>query len=139
MRRLARFIRLASFVALAVLVSGSRLAFAIEARTSRISTLRLAELPREARDTLALIKRGGPFPFPRRDGGIFGNFEKRLPKRPHGYYREYTVPAPVKPGDSSRVAAAGGRDRGGRCIVVGGGREYYYAEDRYRIFRRIRE
>jgi ribonuclease T1 len=85
----------------------------------------VAELPKEARETLALVKRGGPFPY-RKDGSTFGNFEKRLPARARGYYREYTVPTP------------GARDRGARRIVAGGG-EYYYTDDHYRSFRRIRE
>lgn len=83
-------------------------------------------LPEEARDTLALIKRGGPFPY-RKDGGTFGNREKRLPARARGYYREYTVPTP------------GARDRGARRIVAGRGGEYYYTADHYNTFKRIRE
>ena len=47
-------------------------------------------MPAEARTTLALIKQGGPYPYDR-DGIVFNNFEKRLPLRPRGYYREYTV------------------------------------------------
>ena len=94
----------------------------------------VAELPKEARDTLALIRKGGPFPY-RKDGTTFGNFEKRLPPRARGYYREYTVPTP------------GARDRGARRIVAGRGAagdartsgEYYYTDDHYRTFRRIRE
>ena len=94
----------------------------------------VAELPKEARDTLALIRKGGPFPY-RRDGTTFGNFEKRLPLRSRGYYREYTVPTP------------GASDRGARRIVAGHGAtgdartsgEYYYSDDHYRTFRRIRE
>jgi ribonuclease T1 len=93
-----------------------------------------ADLPPEARGTLALIKRGGPFPY-RRDGTVFRNFEKRLPERPRGYYREYTVPTPGAP------------DRGARRIVAGAGPqgdartsgEYYYTPDHYATFRRIRE
>ena len=84
-----------------------------------------AALPKEARETLALVKRGGPFPY-KQDGATFGNFEKRLPIRARGYYHEYTVPTP------------GARDRGARRIVAGGG-EYYYTDDHYRSFRRIRE
>jgi ribonuclease T1 len=53
----------------------------------------VAELPKEARDTLALIRKGGPFPY-RKDGATFGNFEKQLPTRARGYYREYTVATP---------------------------------------------
>ena len=41
------------------------------------------DLPAEARDTLALIDKGGPFPFDR-DGIVFGNFEKRLPIKERG-------------------------------------------------------
>ena len=84
------------------------------------------ELPREARDTLALIRKGGPFPF-ERDGIVFGNYEKRLPAQPRGYYREYTVRTP------------GVKSRGARRIVVGKGGELYYTEDHYRTFRRIKE
>jgi ribonuclease T1 len=84
-----------------------------------------AALPKEARETLALVKRGGPFPY-KQDGATFGNFEKRLPIRARGYYHEYTVLTP------------GARDRGARRIVAGGG-EYYYTDDHYRSFRRIRE
>jgi ribonuclease T1 len=91
-------------------------------------------LPSEARETLALIKRGGPFPYPK-DGAIFGNYERRLPIRPRGYYREYTVRTP------------GSRDRGARRIVAGAGagadvktsNEYYYTADHYRSFKRIVE
>lgn len=83
-------------------------------------------LPPEARQTLALIKAGGPFPY-KQDGRVFGNREGLLPKRHRGYYREYTVRTP------------GARDRGARRIVAGQGGEYYYTDDHYRSFRRIRE
>jgi len=85
-----------------------------------------AELPKEARDTLALIKTGGPFRY-RRDGSVFGNFEKRLPARSRGYYREYTVKTP------------GARNRGARRIVCGVVPECYYSPDHYQTFKRIRE
>lgn len=83
-------------------------------------------LPPEARDTLARIERGGPFPF-RKDGSTFHNRERLLPARERGYYREYTVPTP------------GARDRGARRIVAGAGGERYYTDDHYRSFKRIRE
>jgi ribonuclease T1 len=88
--------------------------------------VRVNELPREARETLVLIQRGGPFPY-RRDGSIFGNRERRLPPRPNGYYHEYTVPTP------------GARDRGGRRVITGEPGEYYYTDDHYNTFRRIHE
>ncbi|HSK28352.1 MAG TPA: ribonuclease domain-containing protein [Candidatus Limnocylindria bacterium] len=102
---------------------------AVSARDStktRIPAVSVADLPQEARATLALIKQGGPFPH-RRDGVVFNNFERRLPIKERGYYREYTVPTP------------GARDRGARRIVAGGTSEYYYTADHYRSFRRIRE
>ena len=86
----------------------------------------LAEMPPEARRTIELIKEGGPFPY-RNDGLTFGNRERRLPLREYGYYREYTVPTP------------GSKDRGARRIVAGRNSDYYYTDDHYHTFRRIRE
>jgi ribonuclease T1 len=86
----------------------------------------VAELPPEARDTLKLIKQGGPFPYPR-DGVVFGNYERLLPQRPKDYYHEYTVKTP------------GVRHRGARRIVCGIVPECYYTENHYRSFRRITE
>ncbi|MDI3514478.1 MAG: ribonuclease domain-containing protein [Gammaproteobacteria bacterium] len=85
-----------------------------------------AWLPPEAVETLALIQRGGPFPY-RKDGTTFQNRERLLPGKPRGYYREYTVPTP------------GSRDRGARRIVTGGDppEVFYYTADHYRSFRRI--
>ncbi len=88
--------------------------------------IHVQELPKEARRTLELIKQSGPLPYPQ-DGKTFGNREKRLPMRAQGYYREYTVPTP------------GARDRGARRIVAGNGGEFYYTDDHYRSFSRIRE
>jgi ribonuclease T1 len=86
----------------------------------------LKQLPPEARQTLAQIKAGGPFPYAR-DGSVFGNREGLLPKRTRGYYREYTVKTP------------GAKDRGARRIVAGTPGEYYYTDDHYRSFKRIIE
>jgi ribonuclease T1 len=99
-----------------------------------VKEVTLAQLPREARETLTLIQRGGPFPY-RQDGSVFGNRERLLPQRPRGYYREYTVPTPSA------------RDRGARRIVagmqpglqVGTPGEYWYTEDHYNSFKRIKE
>jgi ribonuclease T1 len=85
-----------------------------------------AALPKEARDALALIQRGGPYPYAK-DGAVFGNREARLPKQARGYYHEYTVKTP------------GERTRGARRIIAGKGGEYYYSDDHYNSFRRIRQ
>ena len=94
---------------------------------SRSPWIAATGLPPEARETLHLIDRGGPYPH-RRDGVIFKNIEKRLPLKEHGYYREYTVPTP------------GRRDRGARRIVAGDQppEVFYYTDDHYRSFRRIK-
>ena len=86
----------------------------------------LTQLPKEARETLALIKKGGPYPYAK-DGTVFGNREGRLPKQKRGYYREFTVRTP------------GERTRGARRIVAGVPGEYWYTDDHYASFRRIRE
>jgi ribonuclease T1 len=90
------------------------------------SAVALADLPREARATITVIRRGGPFAF-ERDGVVFGNYERLLPERSRGYYREYTVPTP------------GIGHRGARRIVAGKSGELYYSDDHYRTFRRIAE
>ncbi|GAB3059960.1 ribonuclease domain-containing protein [Stenotrophomonas tumulicola] len=84
-------------------------------------------LPAEARQTIALIQRGGPYPH-RQDGSIFGNREQRLPQRKHGYYREYTVDTP------------GAGNRGARRIITGGDppQAWYYTSDHYQSFRSFR-
>lgn len=102
----------------------------------------LASLPPEAAQTLALIKRGGPFPYPEKDGSIFGNFEKRLPIQPRGYYREYTVPTPGLRHRGARRIITGQRQEGpgyGRREGHNDAGEYYYTGNHYRSFRRIRE
>jgi ribonuclease T1 len=96
------------------------------ASAAELQTIARRDLPAEARQTLQLIERDGPFPY-RRDGIVFGNFEKRLPARVRGYYHEYTVATP------------GRSDRGARRIITGQVGEAYYTEDHYRSFRGIRE
>ena len=74
--------------------------------------------------TLRLIASNGPFPH-ERDGIVFGNREGRLPRKPRGYYREYTVETP------------GASTRGARRIIRGQGGETYYTRDHYATFVRI--
>ncbi|MEO8627271.1 MAG: ribonuclease domain-containing protein [Betaproteobacteria bacterium] len=89
-------------------------------------TVHLASLPPEARATIGLIVSGGPFPY-RKDGSVFSNRERRLPRKPYGYYHEYTVPTP------------GSRDRAARRIISGQPGELYYTYDHYRHLQRIIE
>lgn len=109
-----------------LLTSGSAMAEARDFWSDRdeLPSVSLQNLPPEARTTLALIQRGGPFPY-RRDGVIFQNRERRLPSQARGYYREYTVPTP------------GAQDRGARRIIAGEARDYYYTANHYRSFQRI--
>jgi ribonuclease T1 len=93
---------------------------------SGLATIRESQLPAEGRRTLTLIRQGGPFPF-ERDGVAFGNFERILPRKPGGYYKEYTVPTP------------GESDRGARRIVAGKAGEKYYTADHYDSFKFIAE
>src|SRR4051794_38270941 len=61
--------------------------------TSGLASVELADLPAEARRTLELISAGGPYPYSR-DGVVFQNRERLLPRKAAGYYHEYTVPTP---------------------------------------------
>ena len=93
-----------------------------------LGTVAVGDLPAEARQTLALIREGGPYPY-EKDGTVFGNYERKLPRQRRGYYTEYTVKTPQV------------RSRGARRIIAGGpdGRptEFYYTDDHYQTFRRI--
>ncbi|MGZ9259193.1 MAG: ribonuclease domain-containing protein [Candidatus Binatia bacterium] len=112
-------------LALALLVGGGA-SCAREPSDRQADQVGLDELPREAHKTLSLIKKDGPFPY-NRDGATFGNFERRLPQKERGYYKEYTVPTP------------GARDRGARRIVAGRKGEFYFTDNHYQTFRRILE
>jgi len=95
-----------------------------------VATVTVAQLPREAVNTLKLIAAGGPYPYAR-DGITFGNYERALPMHRRGYYHEYTVPTPRA------------RNRGARRIICGGPLRRidncFYTGDHYISFRRIVE
>jgi ribonuclease T1 len=96
---------------------------------TELGTVALAQLPEQARQTEQLIRSGGPFPYSK-DGTVFGNRERLLPREQRGYYREYTVKTP------------GSRDRGARRIICGGEKPAapeacYYTADHYASFKRI--
>ena len=98
--------------------------------SSAPAEIRIDALPAEAHEALERIRTGGHLPY-ERDGVVFGNRERLLPERAHGYYHEYTVKTP------------GVHSRGARRIVCGGAitstSECYYSDDHYRSFKRIRQ
>ncbi len=96
-------------------------------QASELGVIPYGQLPREAKNTIALIKQGGPFPYDK-DGSVFGNYERQLPKRQRGYYREYTVKTPYA------------RNRGAKRIITGGqspSYRYYYTDDHYQSFKEV--
>ena len=98
--------------------------------TAQLDIIEVASLPKEAQSTLLVIKQGGPFSY-EKDGVVFGNYESKLPKQKRGYYHEYTVKTPRA------------RNRGARRIIAGGpamtSGEYYYTDDHYDSFKKIRQ
>lgn len=117
--------------ALALLLGASFLGGLAQARgvATDFGSVALTQLPEQARQTEQLIRSGGPFPYSK-DGTVFGNRERLLPRERRGYYREYTVKTP------------GSRDRGARRIICGGSKPKapdacYYTADHYASFKRI--
>ena len=103
--------------------------------TTSFLLVAVAELPREARETLTLVRKGGPYPYAK-DGSIFSNREHILPLEPRGFYHEFTVKTPHA------------RDRGARRVICGGAlvkqrpqvlELCYYTDDHYASFRKIKE
>ena len=128
----------ASAVTTALLLSG--LAGSVQAKesfgdrpptaTPALAEISLSELPVQAQETHRLIHAGGPFPNAK-DGVVFGNRERLLPRKTRGFYREYTVKTP------------GARNRGARRLICGGTpvtapEVCYYTDDHYASFKRIR-
>lgn len=94
-----------------------------------VDSVALSALPAQAQDVHRRIHTGGPFRYAK-DGVVFGNRERILPRRPRGFYREYTVPTP------------GESDRGARRIVCGGKEvrqpeTCFYTADHYQSFQLI--
>lgn len=102
----------------------------ISTKTPALAEVQLSELPAQAQETHRLIHAGGPFPYSK-DGVVFGNRERLLPRQARGFYREYTVKTP------------GARNRGARRLICGGTppkapEVCYYTDDHYASFKRIR-
>lgn len=71
--------------------------------------------------TIDRIRRGERHSH-RNDGSVFRNRERRLPKKPRGYYTEYVHPT------------EGMRGPGPQRIVTGRQGEWYYTPDHYKSF-----
>jgi ribonuclease T1 len=117
---------LRSLVLVAALATAGLLALAVHSAVAppATGTICHARLPSQADDTLALIARGGPFPYPQ-DGEVFQNREGALPSEPNGSYHEYTVETP------------GSSTRGARRIITARSGADYYTSDHYATFNAI--
>lgn len=102
--------------------SYATMAHATAVQVQDVGNVCYSKLPSQAHDTLDLIAKGGPYPYPK-DGTVFDNREGILPSQSTGYYHEYTVITPGSP------------DRGARRIVAGEKKdEDYYTADHYKSF-----
>lgn len=124
----------ASAVATALLLSGlaggAQAKEVVPTATPALAEISLSELPAQAQETHRLVLAGGPFPYSK-DGVVFGNRERLLPRKARGFYREYTVKTP------------GARNRGARRLICGGTpptapEVCYYTDDHYASFKRVR-
>ena len=93
---------------------------------SGLPTIRESALPVAARQTLDLIRAGGPYPYSQ-DGVVFQNRERLLPPQPSGYYHEYTAREP------------GSSDRGPWRFVMGKVGEVFWTSDHYSSFQQVKE
>ena len=108
----------------------SAIALGRQAERNAIDPVSVSSLPREAQRTLSQIRQGPPYPYAK-DGVVFGNYERLLPRQPRGYYREFTVKTP------------GSRNRGAQRLIIGGepatSRDIYYTSDHYASFMQVRK
>ena len=112
------------------LAGGAQAKEAAPTATPALAEISLSELPAPAQETYRLVHTGGPFPFAK-DGVVFGNRERLLPRKNRGFYREYTVKTP------------GARTRGARRLICGGTpptapEVCFYTDDHYASFKRVR-
>lgn len=109
------------FVALVLLILLLVAGYAIRAVTDHqqprphVAAVALDRLPEPAQQTVALIRRGGPYPS-RQDGSVYDDSAHRLPP---GSYRQYSVPLP------------------GSQVITGRDGTFYYTGDGGRTFERI--
>ncbi len=94
-------------------------------------------------DLLAKIAVCKPLPYGN-DGNIHSKPHPGLPKKPAGYYKEYTLIVPNRPtGSGPEPVVIGGHTymagpvltfRGAERLMIGNGREVYYTPDHYSTF-----
>ncbi len=123
------FVAAAAAGAVAASSLGFSAAHAFSVAPQGMATIARTELPPQGRTVLNKIESGASFRHDK-DGSVFGNRERVLPRQARGFYREYTVPTP------------GVKHRGARRIVCGGEviqrpEACYYTEDHYASFKLI--
>jgi len=115
---------LLALLALVVLLGVGYAIKAADSGSAHPKTVAASALPAQARQTIALVEAGGPYPYSQ-DGVVYQNREHQLPSEPSGYYHEYTVRTPGSP------------DRGARRIILANNGTYYYTGDHYKSFSRV--
>lgn len=105
-----------------------------------------ARRERAISDLLARIAVCRPMPYDN-DGNIHSKPRPGLPKKPSGYYREYTLIVPGRPtGSGEEPVVIGGQTyiagpvlsyRGAERLLIGDHREIYYTPDHYSTFVRL--
>jgi guanyl-specific ribonuclease Sa len=105
-----------------------------------------ARRERAISDLLARIAVCKPMPY-NNDGNVHSKPHEGLPKKPSGYYLEYTLIVPDRPtGSGPEAVQIGGETyytgpvlsfRGSERLMIGGGREVFYTPDHYDTFVRL--
>lgn len=105
-----------------------------------------ARRERAISDLLARIAACRPMPYDN-DGNVHSKPHAGLPRKPAGYYLEYTLIVPGREtGDGPEAVNIGGvtymagpvlSHRGAERLMIGGGREVYYTPDHYTTFVRL--
>jgi len=98
---------------------------------------------RAIKELLSRIAVCTPMPYDN-DGNVHSKPHAGLPKKPAGYYLEYTLIVPNRPtGSGPEPVVIGGVTymagpvqsfRGAERLMIGGGREVYYTPDHYQTF-----
>lgn len=105
-----------------------------------------ARRERAIEDLLARLAVCRPMPYDN-DGNIHSKPRPGLPRKPYGYYREYTLIVPGRPtGSGPEPVVIGGQTymagpvlsfRGAERLLIGDHREIYYTPDHYSTFVRL--